>query len=84
MNAINHLFALGLPIMISPEYFNKMRIPVTISDIYGEPLVNISRSSMSDSGKNIKRALDVLVSGSYVFKSPHPEQAIRELRALSV
>lgn len=62
MNAINRLFALGLPIMISPEYFNKMRIPVTISDIYGEPLVNISRSSMSDSGKNIKRALDVLVS----------------------
>lgn len=62
MNAINHLFALGLPIMISPDYFNKMRIPVTISDLYGEPLVNISRSSMSDSGKNIKRALDVIVS----------------------
>ncbi len=62
MNAINHLFALGLPIMISPDYFNKMRIPVTISDLYGEPLVNISRSSMSDSGKNIKRALDVAVS----------------------
>ncbi len=62
MNAINKLFALGLPIMISPEYFNKMQTPVTISDIYGEPLVNISRSSMSDSGKNIKRALDVLIS----------------------
>jgi len=62
MNAINQLFDLGLPIMISPEYFNKMQTPVTISDIYGEPLVNISRSSMSDSGKNIKRALDVLFS----------------------
>ena len=62
MNAINRLFALGLPILISPEYFNKMRTPVTISDIYGEPLVNISRSSMSDSGKNIKRALDVVLS----------------------
>ena len=48
--------------MISPEYFNKMQTPVTISDIYGEPLVNISRSSMSDSGKNIKRALDVFIS----------------------
>ena len=32
------------------------------SDIYGEPLVNISRSSMSDSGKNIKRAIDIVVS----------------------
>ena len=62
MNAINHLFALGLPIMISPEYFNKMQTPVSISDIYGEPLVNISRSSMSDSGKNLKRAIDVMVS----------------------
>ncbi|MBR2084740.1 MAG: sugar transferase, partial [Muribaculaceae bacterium] len=55
MNAINKLFALGLPIMISPERFNMMQTQVRISDIYGEPLVNISRSSMSDSGKNIKR-----------------------------
>ena len=62
MNAINHLFDIGLPILISPDYFNKMQTPVTISDIYGEPLVNISRSSMSDSGKNIKRALDILIS----------------------
>ena len=62
MNALNKLFSLGLPIMISPEYFNKMQTPVSISDIYGEPLVNISRSSMSDSGKNLKRAIDIIVS----------------------
>ena len=62
MNAINKLFSLGLPIMISPDRFNMMQTPVRISDIYGEPLVNISRSSMSDSGKNIKRALDVVIS----------------------
>ena len=62
MEAINKLFPLGLPILFSPEYFNKLQTPVTISDIYGEPLVNISQSSMSDSGKNIKRAMDILVS----------------------
>jgi len=62
MNAINKLFSLGLPIMISPERFNMMQSQVRISDIYGEPLVNISRSSMSDSGKNIKRAIDVVAS----------------------
>ena len=62
MDAINQLYSLDLPIMISPEYFNKLQTTVTISDIYGEPLVNISRSSMSDSSKNIKRALDVVVS----------------------
>ncbi len=62
MEAINKLFHIGLPILISPEYFNKMQTPVTISDLYGEPLVNISRSSMSDSGKNIKRAMDIIIS----------------------
>lgn len=62
MQAINKLFSLGLPINISPERFNTLQTPVRISDLYGEPLINISRSSMSDSGKNIKRALDVLVA----------------------
>ena len=62
MNAINRLFALGLPIMISPDRFNMIQSQVKISDIYGEPLVNISRSSLSDSGKNIKRAIDIIVS----------------------
>ncbi len=62
MKAINRLFSLGLPIMVTPERFNMMQSQVRISDIYGEPLVNISRSSMSDSGKNIKRAIDVVVS----------------------
>ena len=31
----------------------------------------------------VKAGVDVLVSGSYVFKSPHPEQTIHELRSLS-
>ena len=62
MSALNKLFGLGLPIMISPDKFNMLQSQVRISDIYGEPLVNISRSSMSDSGKNLKRAIDVIVS----------------------
>lgn len=32
----------------------------------------------------VEAGTDVLVSGSYVFKSPHPEQTIRELRKLKV
>ncbi len=62
LNAINRLYSLGLPIMIQPSSINTMRMPVRVSDIYGDSLVNISRSSMSDAGKNLKRALDVLVS----------------------
>ena len=30
----------------------------------------------------VKAGADVLVSGSYIFKSPHPEQTIHELRSL--
>ena len=30
----------------------------------------------------VKAGVDVLVSGSYVFKSPTPEQTIRDLRNL--
>ena len=31
----------------------------------------------------VKAGVDVLVSGSYVFKAAQPEQVIRELRGLS-
>ena len=62
MNAINRLFGLGLPIMISPDRFNMLQSQVRLSDFYGEPLVNISRSSLSDSGKNIKRAIDIVAA----------------------
>ena len=62
MNAINRLYALGLPIMIQPSSFNTMHLPVRVTDIYGDSLVNISSSSMSDAGKNIKRALDIVIS----------------------
>ena len=62
MNAINQLFSLGLPIKIAPERFNLMQTQVRYNDIYGEPLVNISQSSLSESGKNLKRALDVVIS----------------------
>ena len=30
----------------------------------------------------VDAGVDVLVSGSYVFKSPHPEQTIHELKSL--
>ena len=30
----------------------------------------------------VKAGVDVLVSGSYVFKAPHPEETIKQLRAL--
>ena len=60
--AVNRLFELDLPIKVTPDHFNVMLSKVRISDMVGDPLVDISSSSMSESGKNIKRMLDVVLS----------------------
>lgn len=62
LNVINHLFTLNLPIKITPDRYNVLRSRVRISDLYGDPLIDISGSSMSESGKNIKRCADVMIS----------------------
>ncbi len=62
LSVINRLFALNLPIKIAPDRYNVLRSRVRLSDLCGDPLIDISGSSMSESGKNIKRCVDVLVS----------------------
>ncbi|MBR1552302.1 MAG: sugar transferase [Muribaculaceae bacterium] len=64
LTAINRLFALDLPIKMIPDRSssNVLLSQVRISDMYGDPLVNISGSNMSESGKNVKRCIDVVVS----------------------
>lgn len=62
LQAVNSLFELNLPIKVTPDRFNVLLSQVRISDMVGEPLVDISGSSMSDSSKNIKRLLDIVVS----------------------
>lgn len=59
---VNHLFSLNLPIKVTPDRFNVLLSQVRISDMYGQPLVDISGSSMSESEKNLKRVIDVIVS----------------------
>lgn len=58
---IDRLFALNLPIKITPEQFGVLS-KAKINDLYGAPLVDISSSTMSASQKNIKRLVDVVVS----------------------
>ncbi len=62
LSVINRLFALNLPIKITPDRYNVLRSRVRLSDLCGDPLIDISGSTMSESGKNIKRCTDVLVS----------------------
>jgi len=62
MEAVNQLFKLGLPIKVVPDRFNLLKSQVRITDMYGVTLVDISGSSMSECGKNIKRLIDIVVS----------------------
>ena len=62
LDTVNQLFELNLPIKVTPDHFNVMLSQVRISDMVGDPLVDISGSSMSESGKNIKRVLDIILS----------------------
>lgn len=62
LNTINHLYSLNLPIKIAPDRLNVLLSQVRISDMVGDPLVDVSRGNMGESGKNIKRLIDIVVS----------------------
>lgn len=62
LNLLYRLFPLGKPIKLSPDTINFVTSSISLQDIYGFPLVDLTHSSMSESEKNIKRTLDVIVS----------------------
>lgn len=62
LNVLNILFPLNLPIKISPDMYNIIVTRAKISNICGEPLVDISGTNMTASSANIKRLIDVIFS----------------------
>ncbi|MDE7346245.1 MAG: sugar transferase [Muribaculaceae bacterium] len=62
LNLVYRLFPIGKPIKLSPDTINFMTSSITLKDIYGFPLVDLTHSSMTDSEKNIKRSFDVIIS----------------------
>ena len=62
LDTVNQLFELNLPIKITPDRLNMTLSKVRISDMVGDPLVDISSSSMSEGSKNIKRLLGIIIS----------------------
>lgn len=66
-NVLNVLLPLNLPVKISPDMYNILISGVKISNFYGEPLVDISGTNMSDSEINIKRVIDIFVSVIALF-----------------
>ncbi len=62
MSLINQLFPLDLPMYISPDLYHLLTTKARVSNVVGEPLVDISRAEMSDSTINLKRVSDIIVS----------------------
>ena len=62
MNLINRLFSLDLPMYISPDLYHLLTAKARVSNVVGEPLVDISKADMSESTINIKRVSDIIIS----------------------
>ena len=60
------------------------RLRTLISQSGSQALIEVDGGVQGETAPRlVKAGVNVLVSGSYVFKSPHPEEAIRLLRQLS-
>lgn len=62
LTLLSVLFPLDIPVKISPDTFSFVTSAIRLRDIYGEPFVDLTGPSISESSKNIKRTFDVAVS----------------------
>lgn len=62
LSIVYRLFPLGKPIKLTPGTMNFMTSSIKMRDIYGQPLVDLTHSSMGEAETNIKRVLDITAS----------------------
>ena len=62
MSIVDRLYGLNVPIKMTPDKKNVFMSRARFSNLYGDPLVDVGGSTMSEGGKNIKRILDIVVS----------------------
>ncbi|MCH5228951.1 MAG: sugar transferase [Muribaculaceae bacterium] len=62
MDILSQLFPLKIPVKISPDTFSYITSAIRLSDIYGEPFIDLTRPGISEASKNIKRSFDVVFS----------------------
>lgn len=62
LDVINKLYILNLPIKVSPDTYTILVGKMRLSNLRGEPLVDISSCGMSEFEKNLKRLFDILIS----------------------
>ena len=68
---INTLYPLNLPIKLGTDEFNIISSRVRLTNIYGAPLIDMSNCAISEGGKNMKRACDMLISAlALILLSP--------------
>lgn len=63
LHLLYKLFHLGIPIKIAPDTFSYVTSAIRLQDIFGEPFVDLTTPSLSESSKNVKRMSDVIFSG---------------------
>lgn len=59
---INELYPLDRPIKMQSTVFHNLIGRVKLSNIYGQPLVDVSSCAISAGGRNMKRLVDIIVS----------------------
>lgn len=62
LSLLYRLFPLNIPIKISPDILSILTSGIRLQDIYEEPFIDITSADISESTKNIKRLLDILLS----------------------
>lgn len=71
LGLLYRLFPLEIPVRLAPDTLNFMTSSIRLKDIYGQPFVDLTHSSMNEASMNIKRLLDVLASAlTLVVLSP--------------
>ena len=71
MSLVSNLLSLNLPIYISPDLYQLLTSKVRVSNIVGEPLIDISKTDMSQCMLNMKRVSDIVISFlTLLFISP--------------
>lgn len=63
MYLLYHLFPFDVSIRINPDTLSFITSSIRLQDIKGEPFIDLSTPAVSEFSKNVKRTLDVFISG---------------------
>lgn len=62
LNVMNQLFRFNVSIKVAAGSFSYLTSNIHIEDIYGEPLIEVSRSRLSECARNLKRVGDIVAA----------------------